>query len=211
MRRNLIFVAVLSASMPVAPAAFARDMAPLRTATATASGPAASTEQGVTPDRQAASDPAAPSHGDSQAGQGSSAGGHQGSQQQGSQGTSGRQPPQGLPEAARPGAGVAIGSAASQPDASIVRGGTPQTAVLYDCQKLASPVAAQFTMAGNLPSVALAWGNERVMLPRALSASGARYAAGWIGGSRAQFWIKGNEALFTLPAGPTVHCTVAGR
>lgn len=83
-------------------------------------------------------------------------------------------------------------------------------AVVYECQKLPTPVEVRF-LGGNVPSISVAWENHAVRLPRALSASGARYAAGWIGGSRAQFWIKGNEARFTLPSGATVPCIVAAQ
>ena len=87
--------------------------------------------------------------------------------------------------------------------------------VTYRCAGLAAPVVAVFVnsdtsvvhLRGDTPGMA-----SGLVLPAAISASGARYAGPAPGGA-AEFWVKGETAMLTLPGQDRVQdcAVVSGR
>jgi uncharacterized protein len=56
--------------------------------------------------------------------------------------------------------------------------------------------------------VAIRWRDAALVLPQAVSASGARYASETEPGGKALFWTKGDQALFAAPGGPELACAM---
>ncbi len=70
--------------------------------------------------------------------------------------------------------------------------------VTYGCEGLDSPLSAVFINT-EAPMVSLSWKDHWIALPQAMSGSGARYEGATQDGGSATFWVKGKEAMFTLP------------
>jgi membrane-bound inhibitor of C-type lysozyme len=58
---------------------------------------------------------------------------------------------------------------------------------------------------GDSSMVYVKWADKSVVLTRAISASGARYAADLPDGPY-EFWTKGNETMWTIPGAGLVVC-----
>lgn len=105
--------------------------------------------------------------------------------------------PAGTPDAA-PASGLpaepAGPPAPPDPSATLIDAG-------FDCGGLA--VSATFDNVAE--TATLAWHEGQLVLPQAISASGARYAD--TDGN--EFWNKGNEATLTLAGNAPVQCTLA--
>lgn len=82
--------------------------------------------------------------------------------------------------------------------------------VAYRCAGLDAPVGATFVNT-DPGAVYLTWGpTHELALPRAESASGARYA-GRVDGADWTFWIKGREATLSMPGKGDLACAERGE
>lgn len=90
-----------------------------------------------------------------------------------------------------------------------VEGGASLGPFAYACDGLGAGLSATFVNTAE-PLVSLRWGDMAIVLPIAMSGSGARYAtadsADDGSAEAAEFWIKGDEAMFTPPGGASVSC-----
>ncbi len=75
------------------------------------------------------------------------------------------------------------------------------------CSPAGGPVAVTFLNDEPARAV-LDLGTEELLLPRARSGSGARYAAEAAAGETV-FWVKGDSARFERPEQPTRRCAIA--
>lgn len=71
----------------------------------------------------------------------------------------------------------------------------------FDCGGL--PVAATFDNAAE--TATLSWPDRQLVLPQAISASGARY----VDTAGNEFWNKGDEATLTLVGEAPIQCSIA--
>jgi len=77
--------------------------------------------------------------------------------------------------------------------------------VPYRCDGREDTISATFVNTLE-PMVVLRWGENAVVLPQVVAASGAKYASdAWYGGP-ALFWTKGREAQFAAPGGDDTSC-----
>lgn len=75
----------------------------------------------------------------------------------------------------------------------------------YVCEGLDAAVSAVFINAEEARHASLKWGENAAALAQAPAASGARYTGTNYAGAH-EFWVKGQEAMFTQPGGARLAC-----
>ncbi len=79
----------------------------------------------------------------------------------------------------------------------------------FVCSDTAGPVDAVFVTAEGAGFVSLMWDGTDVILPQAVSASGARFEENAGPDKPVEFWIKGNAAMFRPGNGSVHECEAA--